>query len=145
MGQSVLTADLLIPGRGRPFKDGAIVYEEGRITWWDKKSDIPNVYNALGELHFPVLMTGLWDCHVHFLGSQSYVTEILYRESHVLAGARATREVAEVLQVGFTSVRELVGYGLHLIKAIEEGFLYGPTIYAAGSVLSQTGGHGGGS
>ncbi|TVY59134.1 Uncharacterized protein LCER1_G000762 [Lachnellula cervina] len=144
MTASVITADLLIPGRGQPFKDGAIVYDDRRITWVGGKSGIPKAYKALSSTHVPVLMPGLWDCHVHFLGSQSYITEVLYRESKVLAGARAARDVAEVLNAGFTSVREVGGYGIHLVKAIEEGYLVGPTIYGAGSVLSQTGGHGDG-
>lgn len=125
MTASVITADLLIPGRGQPFKDGAIVYDDRRITWVGGKSDIPKAYKALSSTHVPVLMPGLWDCHVHFLGSQSYITEVLYRESKVLAGARAARDVAEVLNAGFTSVREVGGYGIHLIKAIEEGYLVG--------------------
>ena len=95
MAASIITADILIPGGGQPLKNGAIVYEEGRITWVGKKSDIPATYKTLNVTHVPVLMPGLWDCYVHFLGSQSYITEVMYRGSKVLAGARAARDVAD--------------------------------------------------
>ena len=141
MAASIITADLLIPGRGEPLKNSAIAYEDGRITWVGEKSDIPDTYKTLDATHVPVLMPGLWDCHVHFLGSQSYITEVLYRESKVLAGARAARDVAEVLNAGFTSVRELGGYGIHLIKGIEEGFLVGKQLLGAFYFCTRTESH----
>jgi imidazolonepropionase-like amidohydrolase len=49
---------------------------------------------------------------------------------------------ALLLEAGFTSVREVGGYGVYLSTAIEEGTITGPTVYASGSILSQTGGHG---
>jgi imidazolonepropionase-like amidohydrolase len=41
-----------------------------------------------------------------------------------------------------TSVREVGGLGIHLARAVAEGVLDGPAIYAAGAILSTTGGHG---
>jgi imidazolonepropionase-like amidohydrolase len=46
------------------------------------------------------------------------------------------------LQAGFTSVREVGGLGLYLARAIADGHVQGPNVYAAGSILSTTGGHG---
>jgi imidazolonepropionase-like amidohydrolase len=43
---------------------------------------------------------------------------------------------------GVTSVREVGGLGLDLSRGISDGTLSGPHVYAAGSTLSQTGGHG---
>jgi imidazolonepropionase-like amidohydrolase len=40
-----------------------------------------------------------------------------------------------------TSVREVGGLGVHLARAVAEGTVAGPAIYAAGAVLSVTGGH----
>ena len=39
------------------------------------------------------------------------------------------------------SVREVGGLGVYLARAVNEGVLDGPAIYAAGSILSTTGGH----
>jgi len=55
---------------------------------------------------------------------------------------RAGKDATAALQAGVTSVREVGGLGVHLAQAVEEGTLEGPTIYAAGAILSQTGGHG---
>jgi len=38
-------------------------------------------------------------------------------------------------------VREAGGFGIYLVPAIEEGTVAGPSIYSAGAILSQTGGH----
>lgn len=59
-----------------------------------------------------------------------------------LAGARAARDLAATLNAGFTSVRELAGYGIELRKAVNEGILMGPNIYSSSTLLSQSGGHG---
>ena len=59
-----------------------------------------------------------------------------------LAGLRSARDVVATLNAGFTSVRELGGYGIDFKAAIDEGWIPGPHIYSAGAVLSQTAGHG---
>jgi imidazolonepropionase-like amidohydrolase len=46
------------------------------------------------------------------------------------------------LDAGVTSVREVGGLGVHLARAVAEGTVEGPAVYAAGAVLSVTGGHG---
>jgi imidazolonepropionase-like amidohydrolase len=43
---------------------------------------------------------------------------------------------------GFTSVREMGGMGTFLGRAIDEGQVIGPNVYASGSMLSMTAGHG---
>jgi imidazolonepropionase-like amidohydrolase len=58
-----------------------------------------------------------------------------------LRAARCARDLAAALRAGITSVREVGGLGVHLARAVNEGVLDGPAIYAAGAVLSTTGGH----
>jgi imidazolonepropionase-like amidohydrolase len=58
-----------------------------------------------------------------------------------VAVARAVGDAARALDAGFTSVREVGGYGVHIARVIDEGGARGPTIYAAGDLISQTGGH----
>lgn len=58
-----------------------------------------------------------------------------------LAGARSARDVAATLNAGFTSCRELCGFGIELSQAINEGALVGPHIYSASSFISPTAGH----
>ena len=144
MAAGLLFADILIPGRGKPQENAALVHREGRIIWVGSQSDVPPIYNELRPVQVPVLLPGLWDAHVHFFGSRSFHFTEFYNELRVLAGARIARDLAEVLNAGFTSVRELGGYGITVAKAIEEGYLTGPSIHAAGSIISMTGGHGDG-
>ena len=90
-----------------------------------------------------VVMPGLWDSHTHVLGfppGSSGYAEVAGPAA--TRAARATDGLRRALDAGITSVRELGGLGLFLAPVVEEGLLVGPTIYAAGSVLSVTGGHG---
>jgi imidazolonepropionase-like amidohydrolase len=66
----------------------------------------------------------------------------LAQEPTALRAARSARDLTNTLNAGFTSVREVGGLGIYLAQAVREGLLDGPSIYAAGAVLSTTGGHG---
>jgi hypothetical protein len=88
-------------------------------------------------------MLGLWDCHLHYFRfGNEYLFDAAARVPLILAGDRGARDVLVTLQAGFTSVRELAGYGVDLSKAIFEGTLVGPNICSSCCAISQTGGHG---
>lgn len=59
-----------------------------------------------------------------------------------LAGFRCGRDLAATLNAGYTSVREVGGYGVDFMQAIDEGWMPGPHVYSAGAPISQTAGHG---
>lgn len=61
--------------------------------------------------------------------------------NQALVGARSARDVMLLLNAGFTSVREMGGYGIALDQAITEGSLVGPKIYSSNCIISPTGGH----
>ena len=63
-------------------------------------------------------------------------------ESLPLRAVRAAADLRAALDAGVTSVREMGGLGVHLARAVDEGTVAGPSIYAAGGILSTTGGHG---
>ncbi|WP_246258184.1 metal-dependent hydrolase family protein [Amycolatopsis anabasis] len=87
-------------------------------------------------------MPGMWDCHTHFVGlPDSVSTERLMLTRSEVAVARSVRDAEVALRAGFTSVREVGGYGIFLAQVVNEGTVPGPTIYAAGCVISQSGGH----
>ncbi len=88
------------------------------------------------------VLPGLWDCHGHFTGSRSFDLGQLPLEPGQLRAARASRDLANALSAGVTSVREVGGLGVYLAPAVSEGVLDGPAIYPAGAILSVTGGHG---
>ena len=134
-----IDTDLLIPGRGEPVRDAAVVIDGPSIAYAGPRQAAPDVPSPISV---PCLMPGLWDCHAHFLGTRSMdLNELAMTPAAVLA-ARAAKDAEVALQAGFTSVREAGGFGVYLARVVEEGLLAGPSIYAPGAILSQTGGHG---
>ena len=59
---------------------------------------------------------------------------LLPLESIACAPRGACRDLRAALEPAITSVREVGGLGVHLARAIDEGMLEGPTIYAGRGV-----------
>jgi imidazolonepropionase-like amidohydrolase len=136
-----ITAHLLIPGSGDPVRDGVVVLDGAQITYAGPAAGAPDTPGA-DTCRAATVMPGLWDCHGHFMGSRTFDLAALPLEPVALRGARSVRDLRAALDAGVTSVREVGGLGVYLARAVAEGVLDGPAIYAAGSVLSTTGGHG---
>lgn len=134
-----IEAELLIPGRGEPIQGGVVVLDGARIAYAGGRGGAPA--RAGDVVRVPVVMPGLWDCHAHFMGVRVLDLERLVREPVATLAARATKDAEAVLQAGFTSVREVGGFGIAIARAIADGTVAGPTIYSSGGILSQTGGH----
>ncbi|KAL8763919.1 MAG: hypothetical protein Q9184_000362 [Pyrenodesmia sp. 2 TL-2023] len=135
-------ADLLLPGRGEPIKNASLMASDGKIIFVGERSALDPEDAPSPVITVPILMPGLWDSHVHFMGVNKASVDDMAATPPALAGARSARDIAATLNAGFTSVREMAGYGTELSKAIDEGWLPGPTIYSSVSILSQTAGHG---
>lgn len=138
-------ADLLIPGKGKPIEYGSLVFDskDKKIIYAGSQKDLPNTLSTVNKsYHVPVLMPGLWDCHVHYFGIETAYLDNLALLPPSLAGMRNARDFAATLNAGYTSVREVGGYGIDCSKAINEGWMPGPNIYSAGAPISQTAGHG---
>lgn len=114
----------LIPGRGTPIKDASLVFQDTKIVWVGQAASLSKEHAKLEPVAtVPFLMPGMWDCHVHFVGAANYDIVGLASVAPALAGARAARDVAATLDAGFTSVRELAGYGIDLLPAIQDGWI----------------------
>lgn len=146
----ILTTDLLIPGDDEPQPDSAVVVHDKLIDWVGPTSAIPDKYTSKPHKrqHVPFMMPGLWDCHSHFYGPDPNAAEennaaLMWLNEHPVSNAaRLTRGCWEAVQRGYTSMRDCGGYGCEISKAIEDGSIVGPNVYSAGSVISQTAGHG---
>lgn len=135
-----IDADVLIPGRGAPQADAAVVIDDGSITYVGPQSSVPP--DAGGpEMSVPVLMPGMWECHGHFTGERTADLASLATMHPALMGIRSAIDATTVLQAGFTSVRDVGGVGVHLRRAIDEGTVAGPHVYGAAAIISPTGGH----
>jgi imidazolonepropionase-like amidohydrolase len=87
------------------------------------------------------LMPGLIDNHWHTMLSFWPVSKILNADLAHL-GITAGHLSGKTLLRGFTSVRDIGGNSFGVKKAIDEGTIFGPRIYASGPTISQTSGHG---
>ncbi|KAI0132294.1 amidohydrolase [Xylariales sp. AK1849] len=142
-----LRCDLLIPGRGDPVENGALVIKGTKIDWVGEYAHRPSKYGAITFQHVPVLMPGMWDCHVHFGGwGKTFPMVGDHRAflpgAEALAGAITVADLQRTLEAGFTSVRELLGYAGYLWPGIRDGYIVGPNVYSSLTALSITGGHG---
>lgn len=101
---------------------------------------------GLIDLSDRFVLPGLMDMHVHLRGelNANRRIEALTLTSEMMT-LRAQVNGMKTLRAGFTTVRDLgappaVIYALR--DAIEDGLVQGPRIFAAGSALAATGGHG---
>jgi imidazolonepropionase-like amidohydrolase len=136
-----IEAELLIPGRGEPVRGGVVVLDGSRIGYAGPAGTAPPTPGAQVSRAVTV-MPGMWDCHGHFFGTRTFDPAQALLERAPLCGARSARDLRAALDAGITSVREVGGLGVYLALAVAEGVLDGPAIYAAGAILSTTGGHG---
>ncbi|XWX00864.1 hypothetical protein V2A60_008887 [Cordyceps javanica] len=141
----VIAARLLIPGRGEPLTDAAIAVKSGVIEWVGAENELPLAYHNVSRTRVPVLLPGLWDCHVHFFG----ISSLNNMESAfgiptgqaALAGALTAHDLEATLLAGYTTVRELGGYAGDIWPAVRDGAIAGPNIYSSIAAISITGGH----
>ncbi|MGH3190702.1 MAG: amidohydrolase family protein, partial [Streptosporangiaceae bacterium] len=136
-----IAAELLIPGHGAPIRDGVVLLDGPRISYAGPAALAPSSPGA-SVISVTTVMPGMWECHGHLIGARSMDLNLVPLEPAAVRAARCTRDLRAALDAGITSVREVGGLGVYLARVVAEGVLDGPVIYAAGSVLSTTGGHG---
>jgi imidazolonepropionase-like amidohydrolase len=136
-----IEADTLVPGSGTPVEHGCVITEGGTIIYAGPLATAPASPMAT-VTRVPVIMPGMWDCHAHFTGLTTPDIDDTVKIPAALAAVRSVRDAHAALMAGFTSIREAGGMGIYLARAVEEGSIVGPSIYASGSILSMTGGHG---
>jgi imidazolonepropionase-like amidohydrolase len=135
-----IEAGLFIPGSGEPVHDAVVVIDGPSISYAGPATGAPST-PGVTPLEATAVMPGMWDCHGHFTGSRTFDLGKLPLEPVATRAARASIDVRNALDAGITSVREVGGLGIHLARAVDEGVLEGPSIYAAAAILSTTGGH----
>ncbi len=137
-----IEADLLIPGSGEPVRNGCVIFEGPTISYAGPGESAPRPSASDTTVGVPTVLPGLWDTHTHFTGLRKFSMEEIIYTSPWVGIVRAARDAEKALRAGFTSVRELGGYGVYLGRAVQDGSILGPHIYGAGTALSTTGGHG---
>jgi imidazolonepropionase-like amidohydrolase len=135
-------ADLMIPGTGDPISNGCVIFDGATISYAGPLEGAPAGSPSDTTVKVPTVMPGLWDTHTHFIGVRNFSMEEMVYTSNWVGILRAARDAEKVLRLGFTSIRELGGFGVYLGRATKDGSIPGPHIYGSGTALSTTGGHG---
>ncbi|KAL4892825.1 hypothetical protein BDV59DRAFT_193387 [Aspergillus ambiguus] len=95
------------------------------------------------DLNGKYVCPGLMDCHVHITavpgGKGLSETFTMHPDRSKLRQPFVCRQI---LQRGFTTIRDCGGATLALKEALADGVIQGPRLFIAGHALSQTGGHG---
>lgn len=143
----VTAAQMLDVATGRLLPDPVVVVTDGRIasvvTRGGARPLIPDGARRI-DLAGKTILPGLIDMHVHLTGLAEiggYRT-LAYTDSFWTAVGVANAK--KTLNAGFTTVRnvgaaEFADVGLR--QAIDEGYVEGPRIVAAGYAIGATGGH----
>ena len=135
-----IEATRLIPGRGDVVDDAVVVLDD-TITYAGPASDAPETKDA-DVVKTDTVMPGLWDCHGHFTGIYEANIDAILANRPQVTTARSVGDAMNVLQAGFTSIREVGGVGTFIGVAIAERQIPGPNIYGSAATLSMTAGHG---
>ena len=129
----------------KPRNEVSVVIEDGRFTRIENGyiSGAPD--DDVIDLKNQTVMPGLMDMHVHlrFEQSPTSYTDRFFMNPEDMA-LRATVYTECTLMAGFTTVRDLGDSGTTvkaLKNAVNQGWIVGPRIYAAGKSLATTGGH----
>lgn len=87
------------------------------------------------------IIPGLIDNHAHLLYESLPQNQLLLVD-YAFLNILGTKTAEMELLNGFTTLRDVGGGGLSLVKAIDMGIVNGPRVFPSGAFISQTGGHG---
>jgi imidazolonepropionase-like amidohydrolase len=150
-GVTVLRDGFLIDGTGAPPSDDSIIVVRGSLVQSvgkKGKARIPKEAKII-ECDGKTVMPGMIDSHVHLasvVGLDPDASTAILRTPPSLLTLHAAKHSQEMLEAGFTAVRDMGGLMIHseivsLRDAVEMGLTLGPRIVVAGWV-EMTAGHG---
>ena len=121
--------------------DSDVVIENGRIR--EITTGRANILNAAMEIDAGgrTLMPGFIDAHVHLMAVHLVAAHNIDYPLTLMT-AKALPRIRNMLERGFTSVRDVAGADFGIRQALAEGLITGPRAFVGGPGLTQTGGHG---
>lgn len=139
---TIFTEATVFTATGRDPFEGSVVVEGARI------SDV--VSGAAGSpasaqvisLRGMTLLPGLIDAHVHAAAVEADIQDQHRRLFDSELAVLTAQSLTDMLDRGFTAVRDAGGADAGFRQLIERGTIAGPRLLVSGRPLSQTGGHG---
>ena len=133
---------------GELVRPANIVVEDGVITAINPQS-LPEEAELI-DLSGNILLPGFMDMHVHLTADfDDFFRNIIGTESASKGAIRGAKNAEKTLMAGFTKVRDLGQVhitdelvNVAVAEGVQEGWIKGPRIIAAGHMISITGGHG---
>lgn len=145
----LLTAPRLWRGTGEVVREGAVLVEDGKVTWSGPLDEAPPEAVRARRLDHPeaTILPGLIETHAHLShGSPPLVSPTLAVERHQVPwDALSSLHTARVLaSQGVTTAQSLGARhftDVTLREAVAAGVVEGPRIVASGPQVTTTGGH----
>jgi imidazolonepropionase-like amidohydrolase len=143
---AIRVGNLVDPSAGTIAKNQVILVKDGKIAEVGPKVNIPAGSEVI-DLTNAWVMPGLMDGHTHItldFDMSSGFDTIYLRESSAMRALRGLRTAQDILQVGFTVVRDVgndANYSsIDIRDAIRKGWFTGPTVLTTGKIIAPFGG-----
>ncbi len=141
MSETTLLANgMVLDVEAGTYQHGDLLIEDGIVRESGPDLRAPDGARRL-DLGGGYVLPGLIDCHVHIMASTADLAA-LSRWPVTYNAHRTAQLLGQMLDRGFTTVRDMAGGDHGTWRALEEGVIRGPRLFYAGRALSQTGGHG---
>ena len=133
--------------KGKMLKNQIIVIQDGKIKEIGINPKFKDTDRII-DLSNSWILPGLMDCHVHITLNLPYrnvnIEQLYAHESTSLRAIRGTLVAKQFLDNGFTTIKEIgndANYATaDIIKAINKGWIQGPTVIYAGKIIAPYGG-----
>jgi imidazolonepropionase-like amidohydrolase len=144
---AIRAGTVIDPARGGSVKDQIILVEHGKILRMGGGVAIPAGADIV-DLSHEWLTPGLIDAHTHMtlteIAGDAPFESFYLNQSSTLRGLRGLHNAMQVLQGGFTTLRD-VGNSAEwamsdVRRAIDSGWFVGPTIIDSGKIIAPYGG-----
>jgi len=133
---------------GQVLNNQVIVIRNGRIIDVGPNLTAKSNDNVI-DLSDSWVLPGLMDCHVHITSNYPFrqfsgMENIYATESNGFRSLRGVHNAELLLNGGFTTIKDIGNDGNYatadVIKAIQEGWVKGPTIFYSGKIIAPYGG-----
>jgi imidazolonepropionase-like amidohydrolase len=139
---TILRDALVFTATGSDPFEGSVVTEGDKIVEVTAGGPAPRESARVISLRGATLLPGLIDAHVHAAAVEADIQD---QHRHLFDSELAVltaRSLTEMLDRGFTAVRDAGGADAGFRRLIERGIIAGPRLLVSGRPLTQTGGHG---